>query len=84
MILVALLFRTLDAFRIFDVIYIFNQGANGTESISMLNYSTLLDRLNLGLGSAVSVLLFVFVGIIAFVFIKGFGAGSGPGIGESS
>ena len=61
-ILVALLFRTLDAFRIFDTIYIFNQGANGTESISMLNYSTLLDRLNLGLGSAVSVLLFVFVG----------------------
>jgi multiple sugar transport system permease protein len=57
-ILVALLFRTLDAFRIFDTIYIFGQGAQGTESISMLNYSTLLDRLNLGLGSAVSVLLF--------------------------
>ncbi len=77
-ILVALLFRTLDAFRIFDTIYIFNQGANKTESISMLNYNTLLDRLNLGLGSAVSVLLFVFVGIIAFVFIRGFGAGAGP------
>jgi multiple sugar transport system permease protein len=77
-ILVALLFRTLDAFRIFDTIYIFNQGANGTESISMLNYNTLLDRLNLGLGSAVSVMLFVFVAIIAFVFIKGFGAGAGP------
>jgi multiple sugar transport system permease protein len=77
-ILVALLFRTLDEVRIFDVIYIFNQGANGTESISMLNYSTLLDRLNLGLGSAVSVLLFVLVAIIAFVFIKGFGAGAGP------
>jgi multiple sugar transport system permease protein len=78
-ILVALLFRTLDAFRIFDTIYIFNQGAQGTESISMLNYSTLLDRLNLGLGSAVSVLLFVFVALIAFVFIKGFGAGAAPG-----
>jgi multiple sugar transport system permease protein len=77
-ILVALLFRTLDAFRIFDTIYIFNQGANGTESISMLNYSTLLDRLNLGLGSAVSVLLFVLVGIIGFLFIKVFGAGAGP------
>jgi multiple sugar transport system permease protein len=81
-ILVALLFRTLDAFRIFDTIYIFNQGANGTESISMLNYSTLLDRLNLGLGSAVSVLLFMLVGIIAFVFIRGFGAGASPA-GES-
>ena len=77
-ILVALLFRTLDAFRIFDVIYIFAQGANNTESVSMLNYSTLLNRLNLGLGSAVSVLVFVCVMIIAALFIKGFGAGAGP------
>jgi multiple sugar transport system permease protein len=77
-ILVALLFRTLDAFRIFDTIYIFNQGQNGTESLSILNYNTLLNRLNLGLGSAVSVLLFIFVAIIAFVFIKVFGAGAGP------
>ena len=82
-ILVALLFRTLDAFRIFDTIYIFNQGAQGTESISMLNYSTLLNRLNLGLGSAVSVLLFLLVALIAFVFIKGFGAGAAPG-GETT
>jgi multiple sugar transport system permease protein len=78
-ILVALLFRTLDAFRIFDTIYIFNQGANGTESISMLNYNTLLNRLNLGLGSAVSILLFLMVAIIALVFIKLFGAGVAPG-----
>jgi multiple sugar transport system permease protein len=77
-ILVALLFRTLDAFRIFDVIYIFSQGANNTASLSQLSYSTLLERLNLGLGSAVSVVLFVLVGIIAFVFIKGFGAAANP------
>ena len=78
-ILVALLFRTLDAFRIFDTIYIFNQGAQGTESISILNYQTLLNRLNLGLGSAVSVVLFLMVGLIAFVFIVGFGAAAAPG-----
>jgi multiple sugar transport system permease protein len=78
-IFVALLFRTLDEFRIFDVIYIFNQGAQGTESISMLNYSTLLDRLNLGLGSAVSVLLFLFVGLIALLFLGVFGAAARPG-----
>jgi len=78
-ILVALLFRTLDAFRIFDTIYIFNQGAQGTESISMLNYNTLLDRLNLGLGSAVSVLLFLLVALIAIFFIKVLGAGAAPG-----
>jgi multiple sugar transport system permease protein len=77
-ILVALLFRTLDAFRIFDVIYIFSHGANNTASLSQLSYSTLLERLNLGLGSAVSVVLFVLVGIIAFVFIKGFGAAANP------
>jgi multiple sugar transport system permease protein len=77
-ILVALLFRTLDAFRIFDVIYIFSQGANNTASLSQLSYSTLLERLNLGLGSAVSVILFVLVGLIAFVFIKGFGAAANP------
>ncbi len=82
-ILVALLFRTLDAFRIFDTIYIFGQGAQGTESISMLNYSTLLNRLNLGLGSAVSVLLFVLVALIALVFMKGFGAGATPGGAEA-
>jgi multiple sugar transport system permease protein len=78
-IVVALLFRTLDAFRIFDTIYIFNQGAQGTESISILNYNTLLNRLNLGLGSAVSILLFFMVAIIAAVFIFGFGAGATPG-----
>jgi multiple sugar transport system permease protein len=83
-ILVALLFRTLDAFRIFDTIYIFNQGAQGTESISMLNYNTLLNRLNLGLGSAVSVVLFLMVALIAFIFIKGFGAAAAPGGVERS
>jgi multiple sugar transport system permease protein len=79
-ILVALLFRTLDAFRIFDVVYIFSQGANNTASLSQLSYSTLLERLNLGLGSAVSVVLFLIVGLIAFVFIKGFGAAANPGL----
>jgi multiple sugar transport system permease protein len=81
-ILVALLFRTLDAFRIFDTIYIFNQGAHGTESVSILAYNQLLNRLNLGLGSTVSVLIFVMVAIIAFLFIKVFGASAAPGGGE--
>jgi multiple sugar transport system permease protein len=77
-ILVALLFRTLDAFRLFDTVYIFNQGAHNTETVSILGYNTLLDRLNLGLGSAVSVLIFVCVVLIAFIFIKGFGAAALP------
>jgi multiple sugar transport system permease protein len=76
-ILVALLFRTLDAFRIFDTVFIQTQGANSTETVSILGYNQLLNRLNLGLGSAVSVLVFLMVGLIAFVFIKGFGANVG-------
>ena len=72
-ILVALLFRTLDAFRIFDNIFIMTGGAQGTESVSILGYNQLIERLNLGLGSAVSVLIFLCVFLIAFLFIKGFG-----------
>ncbi len=79
-ILVALLFRTLDAFRIFDSAYII--GLNGTnpkiETVSILGYNQLLNRLNLGLGSAVSVLIFLMVMLIALVFIKGLGTSS-PG-----
>ena len=72
-ILVALLFRTLDAFRIFDTIFIMTAGAQNTESVSILGYNQLISRLNLGLGSAVSVLIFVAVLIIAAFFVKGLG-----------
>jgi multiple sugar transport system permease protein len=72
-ILVALLFRTLDAFRIFDTVFVQTRGAQSTESVSIVGYHTLITRLNLGLGSAVSVLIFVCVVIIALLFVKGFG-----------
>jgi multiple sugar transport system permease protein len=71
-IMVALLFRTLDAFRIFDSIFIMTAGANGTESVSFLAYRQTITRVEIGLGSAVSVLLFLAVMIIAFGFIKAF------------
>ena len=73
-ILVALLFRTLDSFRVFDTIFIMTRGAQDTESVSILGYNQLISRLNLGLGSAVSVLIFVCVLVIAFLFIRGLGA----------
>ena len=72
-ILVALLFRTLDAFRVFDSIFIMTGGGQDTESVSILGYSQLISRLNLGLGSAVSVLIFLLVLLIAFVYVRGFG-----------
>jgi multiple sugar transport system permease protein len=77
-ILVALLFRTLDAFRVFDNIYVLTQGSNGTGSVSMLGYDNLFKAFNLGIGSAISVLIFICVGLIALAFIKLFGA-SAPG-----
>jgi multiple sugar transport system permease protein len=72
-ILVALLFRTLDAFRIFDTIFIMTRGAQDTESVSILGFNQLISRLNLGLGSAVSVLIFLCVLVIAFLFVRGLG-----------
>jgi multiple sugar transport system permease protein len=72
-ILVALLFRTLEGFRIFDTIFIMTRGAQETESISILGFNQLISRLNLGLGSTVSVLLFVIVVLVAAFFIKVFG-----------
>ncbi len=77
-ILVALLFRTLDAFRIFDNIYVLTKGSNGTGSVSILGYDNLFKAFNLGIGSAISILIFICVAIIAFLFIKLFGAAA-PG-----
>jgi multiple sugar transport system permease protein len=71
-IMVALLFRTLDAYRIFDTIFIMTGGAEKTESVSFLTYRQTITRTELGLGSAVSVLLFLSVVLIAVGFVKGF------------
>jgi multiple sugar transport system permease protein len=82
-ILVALLFRTLDSFRIFDNIYILTAGANNTGSVSILGYDNLFNALNLGIGSAISVLIFICVAIIAIIFIRGFGtAAPGTDVGK--
>jgi multiple sugar transport system permease protein len=78
-ILVALLFRTLDAFRIFDNLFVLTPGLS---SVSIQNYNNLIRGLNLGVGSTMSVLIFITVAIIAFLFIKVFGTaapGSDPG-----
>jgi len=71
-IMVAVLFRTLDAWRVFDNVYVMTSGANKTETLSFLAYRQNVTLVNLGLGSAVSVLLFASVVLIAFLFIKGF------------
>jgi multiple sugar transport system permease protein len=80
-ILVALLFRTLDAFRIFDNIFVLTNGANQTASVSVVAYDNLIKGLNLGIGSTMAVLIFITIAIVAFIFIKLFGAAA-PGSSE--
>ena len=69
-ILVALIFRTLDALRIFDLPFVLTHGANGTETLSLLSYDTLTrDRL-VGQGSALAVITFVIVMAVSFLYIR--------------
>ncbi|MBN2160345.1 MAG: sugar ABC transporter permease [Spirochaetes bacterium] len=71
-ILVVLLFRTLDAFRVFDVIYVLTGGgpANATETLSLYAYKILFQTLQFGYGSAISVMVFVCTGCISVFYIK--------------
>nr|WP_300046505.1 sugar ABC transporter permease [uncultured Nocardioides sp.] len=69
-IMVAVLFRALDAYRIFDNIYIMTRGAQDTESISFLTYRQVIEQMQLGLGSALSVLLFLSVLLLAWLIVK--------------
>jgi multiple sugar transport system permease protein len=69
-IMVAVLFRALDAFRIFDNIYMMTRGAQDTESVSFLTYRQVIEQFELGAGSALSVLLFLSVLLLAFLIVK--------------
>jgi len=71
-IMVAVLFRALDAYRIFDNIFVMTAGAQNTESISFLTYRQVIEQFSLGMGSALSVLLFLSVLLVAFVLVKAF------------
>jgi multiple sugar transport system permease protein len=74
-ILVALLFRTLDAFRVFDLIFVLTGGgpANSTETISILAYKVMFSQTNFGSGSALAVIVFICVAIISMIYIKWLG-----------
>lgn len=73
-ILVALLFRSLDAFRIFDLVYVLTGGANETETISTLAYKTMFSQLEFGKGSTLAVFVFICVAILSILYIKVLGA----------
>jgi multiple sugar transport system permease protein len=69
-ILVALLFRTLDALRVFDLPFALTQGANGTTTLSLHAYYELTRNTLVGEGSALAVLTFVIVMAVSFLYIR--------------
>ncbi len=71
-VLVVLLFRTLDAFRVFDAIYVLTGGGpgNSTETLSIYAYKTLFQTLQFGYGSALSVVVFLCIGIISLFYVR--------------
>ncbi len=74
--LVALVFRTLDAFRVFDLVYVATGGGPGTatEPLALYAFRALLEDLRFGYGSAVSVLLFLVTFGLAWLYVRLVGA----------
>jgi trehalose/maltose transport system permease protein len=75
-ILVALLFRTIDAVRMFDLPRVLTNGGPGksTETVVLYTYNTFFTSLNFGYGSTLAVVTFLIVVVISFIFIKVLGA----------
>jgi multiple sugar transport system permease protein len=77
-ILVALIFRTLDALRIFDLPFTLTQGQQGTTTLSLLAQQTFAQNRVYGLGSAYAILTFIVVMIVAAVYIRTMGGNLKP------
>jgi multiple sugar transport system permease protein len=79
-VLVVLLFRTLDAFRIFDAVYVLTGGgpANTTETLSIYAYKVLFQTLQFGYGSTLSVVVFLCVGAISLLYLRALTQEAGP------
>ena len=75
-ILVALLFRTLDAFRVYDLIAVLTGGGPGgsTETLSIYAYKVMFGQTNFGYGAVIVLMMFFCVAAIAFLFVKVLGA----------
>ncbi len=74
-VLVVLIFRTLDAFRVFDLVYVLTNGGPGTstEPIALYTFTTLLQNLRFGYGAALSVVIFGVTFALALLYIRGLG-----------
>ena len=70
--LVALLFRTLDALRAFDIMFVLTGGgpAGATETLTVYAYRALFQTLQMGFGSAIGVVVFAFVMVVAVAYLR--------------
>ena len=68
--LVALIFRTLDALRAFDLPKVLTNGSNGTETLSLIAARTFQENRLYGEGSALSILTFILVMAVSFAYIR--------------
>lgn len=73
--LIALLFRTLDALRAFDLMFVLTAGgpAGTTETLTVYAYRTLFQTMQLGFGSAISVVVFLLVMATAWLYLRALG-----------
>jgi multiple sugar transport system permease protein len=71
-VLVVLLFRTMDAFRVFDAVYVLTGGgpANSTETLSIYAYKVLFQTLQFGYGSTLAIVVFLCVGAISILYVR--------------
>jgi len=72
LIFIVLIFRTIDAFRVFDAIYVLTGGgpADTTETLSIYAYKVLFQGLEFGYGSALAVAVFVCVAAVTAVYVR--------------
>jgi len=80
-ILVALIFRTLDALRVFDLPYVLTGGQNGTSTLSTIAQEAFATNRIYGLGAAMAVLTFIVVMVVSFSYIR-FVGGNIRGLGD--
>jgi ABC-type sugar transport system permease subunit len=73
--LVALIFRTLDAFRVFDLVYVLTGGGPGTatEPIALYTFNTFFANLRFGYGAALSVIVFLVTFLLSMLYVRGLG-----------
>jgi len=67
-ILVALIFRTLDALRVFDIFYVFFGSRSDTQTMSIVAQNTIVTEGNVGYGAAISVAIFLIIGIFVVIY----------------